>query len=363
MNLFIAARRAALGLGLGLALALSFASGTVLAAEYPAPKEANAVLRDFRFHTGEVVAELKVHYKTVGAATGEPVLVLHGTAGSAASMLNPAFAGELFGAGQPLDASKYFIILPDALGAGRSARPSDGLRAKFPRYNYDDMVQAQYRLVTEVLGIRHLRLVMGNSMGGMHTWLWGVKYPDFMDALAPMASQPTAMSSRNWMLRRLIIDSIRNDPEWMGGNYTTQPRAIKAASVFFGIATNGGTLAYQQQAPTREAADKLLDSRLNAPFTADANDFLYQWESSGDYDAAPQLDRIKAALLVINSADDERNPPETGLMERELRRVPGAKLHLIPASVETRGHGTTGMARFYKAPLQELLQAAPKRAN
>lgn len=359
MNLFTWARRVAES----LSLALVFASGPVLAAEYPAPKDADAVLRDFRFHSGEVFSELKVHYQTVGASTGEAVLVLHGTAGSAASMLNPAFAGELFGAGQPLDANRYFIILPDALGAGKSAKPSDGLRAKFPRYNYDDMVQAQYRLVAEVLGIRHLRLVMGNSMGGMHTWLWGEKYPNFMDALAPMASQPTAMSSRNWMMRRLIIDTIRNDPEWMGGNYTTQPRSAKAVNVFFGIATSGGTLAYQQQAPTRESADKLLDSRLNAPFTADANDFLYQWESSADYDAGPQLKRIKAALLVINSADDERNPPETGLMERELKRVNGAKLYLIPASADTRGHGTTSMAKFYKAPLQELLHVAPKRAN
>jgi homoserine O-acetyltransferase len=356
MKLFRWARRFAWGLALTSA-------GAVLAAGYPAPQEADATVRDFRFHTGEVFSELKLHYATVGARTGEPVLVLHGTAGSASSMLTPAFAGELFGAGQPLDASRYFIILPDALGAGRSAKPSDGLRARFPRYDYDDMVQAQYRLVTEVLGVHHLRLVIGNSMGGMHTWLWGVRYPDFMDALAPMASQPTAMSSRNWMMRRLIIDSIRNDPEWMGGNYPTQPRAIKAANAFFGIATSGGTLAYQQQAPTREAADRLLDSRLNAPFTADANDFLYQWESSGDYDPAPQIERIKAALLVINSADDERNPPETGLLERELQRLPGAKLHLIPASVDTRGHGTTGMARFYKVELQDLLQAAPRRPN
>lgn len=342
-------------------LVLGCACSLAPAADYPAPKEADVVLRDFRFHTGEVVAELKLHYTTVGAPTGEPVLVMHGTAGSAASMLNPAFAGELFGAGQPLDAGRYFIILPDALGAGQSAKPSDGLRAKFPRYNYDDMVLAQYRLVTEVLGIRHLRLVMGNSMGGMHAWLWGVKYPDMMDALAPMASQPTAMASRNWMMRRLIVDSIRNDPAWMGGDYTTQPPSARFANVFFGIATNGGTLAYQQQAPTREAADKLLDSRLNAPFTADANDLLYQWASSGDYDASPRLDRLKAALLVINSADDERNPPETGIMERELLRVPGARLFLIPASVDTRGHGTTAMARFYKDALRELLQAAPRR--
>lgn len=359
MNLF--ARVCRMAFGLGLSLVLASVGGMAVAADYPAPKEANAVLREFRFHTGEVIPELRLNYQTVGAPTGEPVLVLHGTAGSSASMLTPAFAGELFGAGQPLDATRYFIILPDALGAGKSAKPSDGLRAKFPRYNYDDMVQAQYRLVTEVLGIKHLRLVIGNSMGGMHTWLWGEKYPDYMDALVPMASQPTPMASRNWMMRRLIIDSIRTDPDWMGGNYVTQPRAFKSANVFFGIATSGGTLAYQQQAPTREAADTLLDSRLNAPFTADANDFLYQWESSGDYDAAPQLGRIKATLLAINSADDERNPPETGLLVNELKRVPGAKLYLIPASVETRGHGTTGMARFYKAQLQELLQTAPKK--
>jgi len=349
--------------GLAAGIVLVFAGTPALAADHPAPQEASAVLRDFRFHTGEVLPELRVHYRTVGAPTGEPVLVLHGTAGSGASMLTPAFAGELFGAGQALDARRYFIVLPDALGAGKSAKPSDGLRAKFPRYNYDDMVLAQYRLVTEVLGIKHLRLVMGNSMGGMHSWIWGVTYPDFMDALAPMASQPTAMSSRNWMMRRLIIDSVRNDPDWQGGNYTAQPKALKAANVFFGIATNGGTLAYQQMAPTREAADRLLDGRLAAPFTADANDFLYQWESSGDYDPSPRLERIKAALLVINSADDERNPPETGLMDAALRRIPGAKLHLIPASVDTRGHGTTGLATFYRTPLQELLQTAPRRPN
>jgi len=358
MTLIAHCRRLAGFLACGLAL---MAAAPAMAADYPAPQAFDATLRDFRFHTGEVLPELKLHYKTVGKPGGEPVLVLHGTAGSSDSMLNPAFAGELFGAGQPLDASRYFVILPDALGAGRSAKPSDGLRAKFPRYNYDDMVLAQYRLVTEVLGIQHLRLVIGNSMGGMHTWLWGVNYPGFMDALAPMASQPTAMSSRNWMMRRLIIDTIRNDPDWQGGHYSSQPKAIKTANVFFGIATSGGTLAYQQQAPTREAADKLLDARLAAPFTADANDFLYQWESSGDYNAAPRLDKLKAALLVINSADDERNPPETGLLERELQRLPGARLHLIPASADTRGHGTTGMARFYKQALADWLATVPKR--
>jgi homoserine O-acetyltransferase/O-succinyltransferase len=342
---------------------LAMISTPVMAADYPAPKHSEWIARDFKFHTGEVMPELRLHYTTVGAPTGEPVLVLHGTTGSANSMLTPNFAGELFGAGQPLDATKYYIIIPDSIGHGKSSKPSDGLKAKFPKYNYADMVDAQHRLLTEGLNIRHVRLVIGNSMGGMHTWVWGTKYPDYMDALAPMASQPTAMASRNWMMRRLIIDSIRNDPDWKDGNYTTQPRAFRTANVFFGIATNGGTLALQKAAPTRAAADKLLDQRLAAPVTADANDYLYQWEASGDYDASPGLGRIKAALLAINAADDERNPPETGVMEIALKQIKHGRLYLIPASEETRGHGTTGMAKFYKQPLAEMLQTAPKAAN
>ena len=329
------------------------------AADYPAPRTGEWVARDFKFHTGEVMPELRLAYTTVGERTGQPVLVLHGTTGSAASMLTPAFAGELFGPGQPLDAQKYFIIIPDGIGHGKSSKPSDGLRAKFPRYNYADMVAAQHRLLTEGLGVTHVRLVIGNSMGGMHTWLWGVKYPEFMDTLAPMAAQPTAMSSRNWMMRRLIIDSIRNDPEWKDGNYTAQPRSAKVASVFFAIGTSGGNIALQKAAPTREAADKLLDQRLAAPFTADANDALYQWESSGDYDPSTGLARIKARLLAINAADDERNPPETGLMEAAMKQIANGRLLLIPASADTRGHGTTGMAKFYKEALAELLQSAP----
>jgi homoserine O-acetyltransferase/O-succinyltransferase len=358
MNSAALLRRFAPGL---LALCALLLSITAAAADFPAPQSATWIARDFKFSSGETMPELRIRYTTVGAPTGEPVLVLHGTTGSAASMLTPLFAGELFGAGQPLDATKYFIILPDAIGHGGTSKPSDSLRAKFPRYNYEDMVAAQHRLVTEGLGIKHLRLVIGNSMGGMHTWLWGVNHPDFLDALAPMASQPTEMASRNWMLRRLITDSIRNDPEWNGGNYTAQPKSARFASVFYGIATNGGTLAYQKAAPTRAQADKVVDERLAAPFTGDANDVLYQWDSSRDYNVAPKLDRIKAALLVINAADDERNPPETGLMERELKRVPGAKLHLIPASDDTSGHGTTGRAKFYAAQLKQLLQTAPKR--
>src|SRR5438477_9612459 len=208
MKLMNVLARSALALGLALAMTACWA------ADYPAPKENDWVVRDFRFHTGEVLPELRLHYTTVGAPTGEPVLILHGTAGSGTGLLTPAFAGELFGPGQPLDAARYYIILTDAIGTGKSSKPSDGLRMKFPKYNYDDMVDAQYRLVKEHLGLRHLRLVLGNSMGGMHTWLWGEKYPDYMDALVPMAAQPTAMASRNWMMRRLIIDTIRNDPTW-----------------------------------------------------------------------------------------------------------------------------------------------------
>jgi len=322
--------------GLLLGLVLSVLAAAASAQTYPAPKEGTWIARDFKFHTGEVMPELRLHYTTVGDPAGEPVLVLHGTSQSGSAMLNPAFAGELFGPGQPLDATRYFIILPDGIGHGKSSKPSDGLRGWFPHYNYDDMVAAQYRLLTEGLGVRRLRLVIGNSMGGMHAWLWGAAYPDFMDAVVPMASQPTEMASRNWMMRRLIIDTIRSDPEWKDGNYTTQPRAFRTANVFYGIATNGGTLAFQQMAPTREAADKLLDQRLAAPTTADANDFLYQWNSSRDYDASPGLEKIKAALLAINSADDERNPPETGIMEREIRRVKNAKLYMVPASAPTR---------------------------
>jgi homoserine O-acetyltransferase len=333
------------------------------AAEYPAPNEGDWIARDFRFHTGEVMPELRLHYITIGAPSGEPVLILHGTTGSGAGMLTGAFAGELFGPGQPLDASRYFIILPDAIGAGKSSKPSDGLRAKFPRYNYDDMVAAQHRLMTEGMGIRHLRLVLGNSMGGMHTWIWGVRYPDFMDALVPMASQPTEMAGRNWMMRRMLIDAIRNDPGWNNGDYATQPRALRVANAFFGIATSGGSQAFHKLAPTREQADKLLDDRLAAPFTADANDFLYQWDASRDYNPSPGLDRIQAALLAINSADDERNPPELGIMERELGRIKNARMFLIPASEDTRGHGTTGMAKLWKQQLQDFLQAALRRAT
>ena len=349
-----------IGLLLGWLCAALLASAPAFAADYPAPKTGTWVARNFKFSTGEVFPELRLAYTTVGEPTGEPVLVLHGTAGSAASMLNPAFAGELFGKGQALDASRYFIIIPDALGAGKSAKPSDGLRAKFPRYNYDDMVQAQMRLVTEGLGIQRLRMVIGNSMGGMHTWQWAVSYPEMADIWVPMACQPTEMAGRNWLMRRMLTESIRQDPEWMGGNYTAQPRSVRLANLFYALGTNGGNQAFYKAAPNRAAADKLFDDRLAAPFTADANDFLYQWESSRDYNPAPGLERIRGTLLAINAADDERNPPELGILERELPRVKNGKLMLIPASAETRGHGTTGLAKFYQQALRELLASAPR---
>jgi homoserine O-acetyltransferase len=298
----------------------------------------------------------------VGEPSGQPVLVLHGTGGSAASMLTPGFAGELFGAGQPLDASKYYVIIPDNLGHGRSSKPSDGLKLAFPKYDYADMVDAQYRLVKEGLGINHLRLVIGNSMGGMHTWIWAVRYPDFMDAAVPMASQPTEMAARNWMLRRMMLETIRNDPDYNGGNYTAQPRMMKYAITAYGIATAGGTLGYQTLGPTAAKADMMVDERLAAPIAADANDYIYQWESSHDYNPSAGLEKITATLLAINAADDERNPPETGLTVDAIKRIRNGRLYLIPASTETRGHSTTGSAKFYGEQLKELLQNAPQRA-
>ena len=247
-------RRVALTALVSALLLLAAIPAPAPAADYPAPREGTWVVADFRFHTGEVLPALRLHYRTVGAPTGEPVLILHGTTGSSASMLTPAFAGELFGPGQPLDARRYYVILPDDIGTGKSSKPSDGLRAAFPRYNYDDMVDAQYRLVREHLGVRRLRLVLGNSMGGMQTWMWAQKYPDFMDAAVPMASLPTEMSGRNWIMRRMIIDAIRSDPEWMNGNYTRQPRSLQFASVFYNFANNGGTQPVYRAATTRETA-------------------------------------------------------------------------------------------------------------
>ncbi|WXC84467.1 alpha/beta fold hydrolase [Bradyrhizobium septentrionale] len=347
------------------ALVAAFVSMSVMAmaADYPAPQDGEWIAKDFRFHSGEVMPELRLHYTTLGAPTGQPVLVLHGSAGSAASMLTPTFAGQLFGPGQPLDASKYYIIIPDGIGHGKSSKPSDAMRSSFPKYDYNDMVDAQYRLVTEGLGIKHLRLVIGNSMGGMHTWIWGVRYPQMMDILVPMASQPSAMAARNWILRRTMLETIRNDPDYNGGNYTSQPRMMKYAITAYRFASAGGTLGYQTLAPTAPQADKMVDDQLALPVTADANDYIYQWEASHDYDPSTGMEKIEATLLAINAADDERNPPETGVTEAAVKRIRNGKIYLIPASNETRGHLTTGDAKFYSRQLQELLQTAPQHAT
>lgn len=317
--------------------------------------------KNFQFHNGQTFNTLTLGYTTLGDPKNEAVVILHGTAGNSAGMLNPAFGGELFGPGQVLDAQKYYVIIPDALGTGKSSKPSDGLKAKFPEYNYDDMVKAQYLLVKEGLGVRHLRMVLGNSMGGMQTWLWGIHYPDFMDLLVPMAATPGEMSGRNWMMRRLIVDSIRNDPAWMDGNYTEQPKSALFSTVFYAIGTNGGNIATQKQAPTRAAADALLNQRLKGPLVGDANDIMYQWASSKDYNPAPHLSKIKARVWAVNAADDERNPPELGIMEKALQQIPNAAIFLIPASEQTSGHGTTGQAKWWKAELAKMLEATPRR--
>jgi len=319
------------------------------------------VARDFRFHTGETLPELTVAYRTLGNPSGEPVLLLHGTTATGAVFLAEHFANEMFGPGQPLDIRRYFVIIPDSLGIGGSSKPSDGLRARFPRYSFEDMVDAQHRLVTEGLGIEHLRLVLGNSMGGMQAWVWATRYPSMMDAVVPMASMPTAMSGRNWMTRRLIIDTVRNDPAFQGGDYTEQPRSLQVATVFYGIATNGGNQALFRLAPDRRSADALLDARLAAPFAGDANDHLYQWDASRDYDPSPLLDRVQAHVLAINSADDERNPPELGVMERELARLRHARLLVVPGSADTAGHGTTASAKWWKDAFAEWLNGVPTR--
>ncbi len=348
-------------LTLCVAVWIFWQSPTVMAQTFPQQTTDVWIAKDFRFHTGEIAPALNIGYTTLGNPAGEVVVILHGTAGTGAGMLNPAFGGELFGPGQPLDAAKYFIVLPDAIGTGQSSKPSDGLRTRFPQYNYDDMVSAQYRLLTEGLRLKHVRMILGNSMGGMQTWLWGIEHPDFMDILVPMASMPSEMSGRNWLMRRLIIDAIRHDPDWMNGNYTQQPRSLQFASVFYAIGTNGGHQGLQRLAPTREKADQLLKQRLSAPFVGDANDHLYQWEASRDYNPLDQLEKITAILLAINSADDERNLPELNVMPKALSRIPNARWLLIPASDQTAGHGTTGQAKWWKNEVGALLQTAPRR--
>jgi homoserine O-acetyltransferase/O-succinyltransferase len=320
------------------------------------PREKSWIAKDFVFHTGDSIKELKLAYTTLGDPRNPAVLVLHGTAGSAKKMLLPSFGGLLFKSGGVLDASRYFIILPDSIGAGQSSKPSDGLRMKFPQYNYDDMVEAQHLLVTQGLGIKHLRLVMGNSMGGMQTWLWGIKYPKEMDGLVPMASTPGPMSGRNWMLRRFITDAIKQDPGWLNGNYVEQPKSLKLITTYFSIATSGGTLGLQDKGPSSDKADAYVDQLLEQPMKDDANDLIYQWSSSKDFDPSQNLQMIQAPVLAINAQDDERNPAQLGFMNQAGMQIKQFNLFLIPESKLTSGHGTTSQAKWITQALDEWLK-------
>ncbi|MBS1788943.1 MAG: alpha/beta fold hydrolase [Acidobacteria bacterium] len=346
------------------------ASLTATAQQLPTPTEGDFIIRDFKFESGETLPELRLHYRTLGKperdASGKvtnAVWIGHGTGGTGRQFLSRQFAGVLFGEGQLLDISKYFIILPDGIGHGQSSKPSDGLRAKFPKYNYNDMVTAQYRLLTEHLGVNHLRLVMGTSMGGMHTWVWGEKYPDFMDALMPLASLPVQIAGRNRYFRRMVIDSITKDPEWNNGEYKQQPRGLIAANYTL-LIMSSIPLQQQKQASTREEADKMFDNAVaNATNGKDANDMLYQFDASRDYNPQPLLETIKAPILAINSADDQVNPPELGVAEREIKRVKRGRFILIPISDQTRGHGTHTLPALWKQYLAELLEESKSPAQ
>ncbi len=337
------------------------------AADYPNPVPGDFILHDFHFAGGGSLPELRIHYQTLGSphrnargVVDNAVLVLHGTSGSGGSFLSYSFAGELFGEGQTLDAKRYFIILPDNIGHGDSSKPSDGLHAHFPSYGYHDMLEAQYRLLTEKLKVNHLRLVMGTSMGGMHTWMWGELHPDFADALMPLASAPVAIAGRNRMLRRMMSDSIRHDPDWKNGEYTEQPRGVDGAiyCLFFMLSS---PVELHKLAPTRDEADRYIDDWVaERRRRLDANDFLYQFESSADYDPSPDLEKIRAPLFAINSADDEVNPPELGILEREIKRVPRGRYILLKNSSETRGHGTHSMPEIWDSYLRELLRISER---
>lgn len=324
--------------------------------------EKDYYLADFQFQDGKTLPRVRLHYRTLGqpqvdkqGIVRNAVLLLHGTTGNGAGFLRPNFADELFGPGQLLDASRYYLILPDGIGHGQSSKPSDGLRAHFPEYTYDDMVAAQYRLVTEGLGVNHLRLVMGTSMGGMQSWMWGYQYPTFMDALMPLASLPVEIAGRNRMIRRMIMDAIRTDPAWQNGDYTVQPPGLTTA-IYALLFMTSSPLQWQRQAPTRDQADALLAEMVeNYRAQLDANDMLYAFNASRTYNPAPYLAQIKAPLLAINSADDQVNPPELGLIETTIGRAPRGRFVLLPTDETTRGHGTHSWPALWKQYLAALL--------
>jgi homoserine O-acetyltransferase len=332
----------------------------------PAPQEGDFILHDFHFKSGETLAEVRMHYYTLGkpakdsnGRTTNAVLLLHGTGGSGRSLLSPLFAGVLFGPGQLLDVNHYFVILPDNIGHGKSSKPSDGLHAHFPQYDYDDMVAAQHELLEKGLGVNHLRLVLGTSMGCMHSWVWGETYPDFVDALMPLACLPVQIAGRNRVWRDMVIQGIRQDPEWKGGDYTTEPRAALQISADFLIIAGSAPLVMQKNLPTREAADKYLDDTVKRMTPGlDANDFLYAVSASRNYDPSSQLDKITVPVMFINSADDFINPPELGIAEREIKKVKNGRFVLIPISDKTHGHGTHTDAAVWQEHLKELLDSS-----
>jgi homoserine O-acetyltransferase len=348
-----------------LALATALAAGLIAPPARAA--EDDLVVKNFRFGSGETLPELRLHYLTFGSPrrnaaghTSNAVLILHGTGGTGRQFLAKQFADELYGAGQPLDTTRYFVILPDGIGHGRSSRPSDGLRMKFPAYDYDDMVRA-HRMVVEHLGVDHLRLVMGTSMGGMHTWVWGETYPGFMDALMPLACQPVAIVGRNRLWRRMIVDAIRSDPAWKGGDYEKEPVAGLRTAVDLLMIAGSAPIYQQNSLATRDSVDRYLQAQLASRMaTTDANDLIYQLESSRHYDPSPGLERITSPVMFVNSADDFINPPELGIAEREVKRVKHATFVLIPASDLTRGHGTHTWAALWKDRLVELLASTWK---
>ena len=351
-----------------LVAALVCCAAAHAASSYPAPAEGDYVIRNFKFTGGGTLPELRIHYRTLGAIhknhghVDNAVLIMHGTGGDGTQFLRDIFAGELFGAGQPLDATKYFIILIDDIGHGNSSKPSDRLHAKFPRYGYADMLTAEHAVIVEKLKVDHLRLVMGTSMGGMHTWLWGETYPDMMDALMPLASLPVQISGRNRMMRKMMIDAIKTDPEWKDGEYTQPPHGMVTALDIL-LIMGSSPLQWQKEAPTRQAADQFLDDRIARYLKEDdANNLLYQIDSSYDYDPQVKLGAIKAPLLAINSADDQINPPELGILEREIKNVPHGHAFIIPISDATYGHGTHTRAAVWKDQLVQLMsQTEPKK--
>jgi len=336
---------------------------------YPNQKEGDYIAPDFTFHTGDKLPELRLHYTTVGTphrnAAGHvdnAVLIMHGTGGTGRPFLGAQFGGVLFGKDRPLDATKYYIILPDAIGHGGSSKPSNGLHMKFPHYNYDDMVRGQYTLIHGGLGVDHLRLVMGTSMGAMHSWVWGEMYPDFMDALMPLASAPVEIAGRNRMFRAMIIQAIRNDPDWNNGEYTKPPlNGLIAAQEALWMMTSSPMQLHKAN-PTHERADAAVTALRQRAARTDANDMLYAYESSTDYNPSPNLDRIKAPLYAVNSADDEVNPPELGILEREIKKVAHGRYILIPTSEETRGHGTHSRPVVWQQYLLELLKESEPHA-